>query len=201
MNPCYELSYWSRGLQIAQQWRERLHLGRNAEWDKMIKAIAALPVKDGKYVALESTPDTWDNKDSRHDHPSFLMALGQLPGDGVDRATMARTLDAVLKSWDWETKIWGWDYPMIAMTAARLGEPKKAVDVLLKSDGPNNGYTADGHNRQREDLPIYLPGNGALLSAVAMMAAGWDGAPTHDAPGFPKDGTWVVRSEGLHPLP
>ncbi len=201
MNPGYELSYWSRGLQIAQQWRERLGLGRDAEWDKMIKAIAPLPVKDGKYVALESTPDTWDNKDSRHDHPSFLMALGQLPGDGVDRATMARTLDAVLTSWDWETKIWGWDYPMIAMTAARLGEPKKAVDVLLKSDGPNNGYTASGHNRQREDLPIYLPGNGALLAAVAMMAAGWDGAPTMDAPGFPKDGTWKVRSEGLHPLP
>jgi hypothetical protein len=201
MNPCYELSYWSRGLQIAQQWRERLGLGRVAEWDKMIKLIAPLPQKDGKYVALESTPDTWDNKDSRHDHPSFLMALGQLPGDGVDRAVMARTLDAVLTTWDWETKIWGWDYPMIAMTAARLGEPKKAVDVLLKSDGPNNSYTADGHNRQREDLPIYLPGNGALLSAVAMMAAGWDGAPTHDAPGFPHDGTWVVRSEGLHPLP
>ena len=201
MNPCYELSYWSRGLQIAQQWRERLALPRDAEWDKMIKAIAPLPQKDGKYVALESTPDTWDNVASRHDHPSFMMALGQLPGDGVARAVMARTLDAVLKSWDWETKIWGWDYPMIAMTAARLGEPKKAVDVLLKSDGPNNGYTADGHNRQREDLPIYLPGNGSLLAAVAMMAAGWDGAPTHDAPGFPRDGSWVVRSEGLHPLP
>jgi hypothetical protein len=201
MNPCYELSYWSRGLQIAQQWRERLQLPRDPEWDKMIKHIAALPVKDGKYVALESTPDTWDNKDSRHDHPSFLMALGQLPGDGVDRPTMARTLDAVLTSWDWETKIWGWDYPMIAMTAARLGEPKKAVDVLLKSDGPNNGYTANGHNRQREDLPIYLPGNGALLSAVAMMAGGWDGAPAGNAPGFPRDGKWVVRAEGFHPLP
>jgi hypothetical protein len=201
MNPCYELSYWSRGLQIAQQWRERLGLGREPEWDRMIAHLAPLPVKDGKYVALESHPDTWDNKDSRHDHPSFLMALGQLPGDGVDRATMSRTLDAVLTTWDWETKIWGWDYPMIAMTAARLGEPKKAVDVLLKSDGPNNGYTPNGHNRQREDLPIYLPGNGSLLAAVAMMAAGWDGAPTHDAPGFPHDGTWVVRSEGLHALP
>ncbi len=201
MNPCYELSYWSRGLQIAQQWRGRLGMPRDPEWDKMIKAIAPLPVKAGKYVALESHPDTWDNKDSRHDHPSFLMALGQLPGDGVDRPTMARTLDAVLKSWDWETKIWGWDYPMIAMTAARLGEPRKAVDVLLKSDGPNNGYMPNGHNRQRDDLPIYLPGNGALLSAVAMMAAGWDGAPTMNAPGFPKDGTWKVRSEGLHPLP
>jgi hypothetical protein len=201
MNPTYELSYWSRGLQIAQQWRERQGLPRDAEWDKMIKAIAPLPVKDGKYVALESHPDTWENVASRHDHPSFLMALGQLPGDGVDRAIMANTLAAVLKSWDWETKIWGWDYPMIAMTAARLGEPKQAVDVLLKSDGPNNSYMPNGHNKQRDDLPIYLPGNGSLLSAVAMMAAGWDGAPSHDAPGFPHDGTWVVRSEGLHPLP
>lgn len=201
MNPCYELSYWSCGLQIAQHWRERLGLGRDAGWDKMIKAIAPLPQKDGKYVALETHPDTWDNPASRHDHPSFLMALGQCPGDGVDRVVMARTLDAVLASWDWETKIWGWDYPMIAMTAARLGEPKKAVDILLKSDSPNNQYTPNGHNPQRGDLPIYLPGNGALLSAVAMMAAGWDGAPTHDAPGFPRDGTWAVRSEGLHPLP
>jgi hypothetical protein len=59
MNPTYELSYWSRGLQIAQLWRERLNLGRDEKWDKMIKAIAPLPVKDGKYVALESHPDTW----------------------------------------------------------------------------------------------------------------------------------------------
>lgn len=200
MNPCYELSYWSRGLQIAQQWRERLGLPRDAAWDKAIAHLAPLPRKDGKYVALESTPDTWDNKESRHDHPSFLMALGQLPGDGVDRPTMARTLAAVLASWDWEAKIWGWDYPMIAMTAARLGEPATAVDVLLKSDSPNNWYTPNGHCRQREDLPVYLPGNGALLAAVAMMAAGWDGAPTMDAPGFPKAG-WVVHAEGLHPLP
>lgn len=201
MNPCYELSYWSRGLQIAQQWRERLGLRREPEWDRMIQAIAPLPQRDGEYVALESHPDTWTNKDSRHDHPSFLMALGQLPGDGVDRPTMARTLDAVLATWDWETKIWGWDYPMIAMTAARLGEPGKAVDVLLKSDSPNNLYTPNGHCRQRGDLPVYLPANGALLSAVAMMAGGWDGAPDGDAPGFPRDGTWVVRSEGLRPLP
>lgn len=202
-NPTYELSYWAWGLKTAQVWRERLGLARDAEWDKMIAGIAPLPHKDGKYVALESTPDTWDNVASRHDHPSFLMALGQLPGDGVDRAVMRRTLDAVLKSWDWETKIWGWDYPMVAMTAARLGEPQKAVDVLLKSDGPNNRYMPNGHNPQRGDLPVYLPGNGALLAAVALMAGGWDDAPKElgEAPGFPKDGTWVVRSEGLRKLP
>ncbi|MBI5693020.1 MAG: hypothetical protein HZC55_23335 [Verrucomicrobia bacterium] len=201
MNPTYELSYWVRGLKIAQTWRERLGLPREAEWDRRLAGIAALPQKDGRYVAVESHPDTWENPASRHDHPSFLMALGQLPGDGVDRAVMARTLDAVLSSWDWETKIWGWDYPMIAMTAARLGEPRKAIDILLKSDGPNNRYTANGHCPQRGDLPVYLPANGALLATVAMMAAGWDGAPSGEAPGFPRDGTWVVRHEGLRPLP
>jgi hypothetical protein len=200
MNPTYELSYWARGLEIAQQWRERLGLPRDPAWEDRRTHLAALPQKDGKYVALESHPDTWDNVDSRHDHPSFLMALGQLPGDGVDRAVMRRTLDAVLAKWDWATKIWGWDYPMIAMTAARLEAPELAVNVLLKSDGPNNGYTRAGHNPNTK-LPVYLPGNGALLAAVAMMAGGWDGAPARPAPGFPADGSWVVRAEGFQRLP
>jgi hypothetical protein len=34
-----------------------------------------------------------------------------------------------------------------------------------------------------------------------MMAAGWDGAPDIPAPGFPKDGRWTVRWEGLSRLP
>ena len=200
MNPAYELSYWARGLEIAQQWRERLGLARDAGWEQKRTHLSPLPVKDGKYVALESNPDTWDNVDSRHDHPSFLMALGQLPGDGVDRDTMRRTLHAVLSTWDWKTKIWGWDYPMIAMTAARLGETQAAVDVLLKTDGPNNRYTGAGHNTNT-NLPVYLPGNGALLAAVALMAGGWDGAPAGNAPGFPRDGQWVVKAEGFQRLP
>ncbi|HEX3730682.1 MAG TPA: hypothetical protein VHV47_12805, partial [Opitutaceae bacterium] len=134
-----------------------------------------------------------------HDHPSFLLALGMLPGDGVAPATMRRTLDAVRASWDWETKIWGWDYPMMAMTAARLGDSELAVDLLLK-DGPNNHYLPNGHCPQRGDLMLYLPANGALLSAVALMAGGWDGAEG-SAPGFPHDGRWNVRVEGMLPLP
>lgn len=199
MNPAYELSYWATGLALAQQWRARLGLAPQAEWERQRLHLSALPQKDGKYVAIESTPDTWDNVASRHDHPSFLMALGQLPGAGVDRAVMRRTLDAVLRDWDFHTKIWGWDYPMIAMTAARLDAPAQAVDVLLKTDGPNNRYTAAGHN-PNTGLPVYLPGNGALLAAVAMMAGGWDGAPARNAPGFPSQG-WTVRAEGFQPLP
>jgi hypothetical protein len=41
-----------------------------------------------------------------------------------------------------------------------------------------------------------LPGNGGILTTVAMMCAGWDGT-TEENPGFPKDGTWKVRSEGF----
>jgi hypothetical protein len=89
---------------------------------------------------------------------------------------------------------------MMAMTAARLGKPDLAIDALLM-DTPKNAYRANGHNHQRPGLTIYLPGNGALLYAVAMMAAGWDGAPGGSAPGFPRDGRWVVRWEGLRRAP
>ena len=34
----------------------------------------------------------------------------------------------------------------------------------------------------------------------SMMCAGWDGCSVSN-PGFPKDGKWNVRWEGLHPMP
>src|SRR5215831_12503170 len=103
----------------------------------------------------------------------------------------------VIKEWQWE-RTWGWDYPMTAMTAARLGERKAAVDALMMDTGKNH-YLANGHNWQRRDLPCYLPGNGGLLYAVALMAAGWQGSPHSHAPGFPDDGSWTVRWERLSP--
>ena len=211
-NPAFELAYWRWALGVAQQWRERLGLGRDAHWDDVIARLAPLPQQAGRYVALESQPDTWTNLASRHDHPSMLMPLGFLPGGpGVDRATMGRTLDGVLNDWDFETKIFGWDYPMIAMTATRLGRPADAVEILLR-DAPNNGYTASGHCPQsgdraqernaegRREIAAYLPANGALLAAVDLMLAGWDGC-AEEHPGFPKDGTWKIKAEGWQRMP
>jgi len=82
------------------------------------------------------------------------------------------------------------------MAAARCGLPELAVDALLLPVEKNR-YLPNGHNYQRPGLTAYLPGNGGLLSAVAMMVAGWDGDPRCDAPGFPKNGKWKITWEGL----
>ena len=89
---------------------------------------------------------------------------------------------------------------MIAMTAARLGEGETAINALLM-DKSKNTYLINGHNAQGPGLPLYLPGNGGLLYAVAMMAAGWTDAPARNAPGFPADGSWTVKWEGLQKAP
>ncbi len=193
-NPTFELAYWSHGLKIGQRWRERLGLKRNPEWDHVINRLAPLPQREGVYLAHENCPQTYTERN--HDHPSMFGALGFLPGDGVDREVMRRTLDKTMKEWQWD-KTWGWDYPLTAMTAARLGEGRIAVDALLMATEKNR-YLPNGHNWQRPNLPCYLPGNGGLLYAIAMMAAGWRDGPRGNAPGFPQDGSWVVRWENLH---
>jgi hypothetical protein len=198
-NPAFELEYWRWGLATAQTWRERLGLPRRRDWDDVLNRLSPLPVADGVYVNAESDPGTFRDPSKRRDHPSLLGALGLLPGGMADPETMRRTLLKVRETWQWE-HTWGWDYPLAAMTAARVGEPSLAIDFLLM-DTPKNRYHPNGHNYQRPGLTIYLPGNGSLLAAAAMMAAGWDGAPARHAPGFPNDGRWTVRWEGLHKLP
>jgi hypothetical protein len=193
-NPTFELVYWAYGLKIAQLWRERLRMKRKPEWDSVISKLSHLPARDGVYLAHENCPETYSGRN--YDHPSMLGALGVLPGDRVDRETMRRTLKRVMKEWQWE-RTWGWDYPLAAMTAARLGETGMAVDALLMPTEKNQ-YLANGHNWQRDNLPCYLPGNGGLLYASAMMAGGWRGSPGEPAPGFPADGSWRVRSEKLN---
>jgi hypothetical protein len=195
-NPAFELSYWRFGLRVAQEWREHLGLPREGSWDRVLTNLAPLPVADGVYLQSETQPDTYANWN--WEHPSLIGPLGMLPGDGVDRATMHATLLKVWKSWDWNRKSWGWDFPMMAMAAARNGEPEMAVDALMLPVAANqfekNGLSSGG------PFP-YFPANGGLLSAVAMMAAGWDGAPDKNAPGFPDNGQWVVRWEGLNRAP
>jgi protein-glucosylgalactosylhydroxylysine glucosidase len=122
---------------------------------------------------------------------------GCMPGTNVDRNIMERTYLKLQKRLRNPYNVWGCDFPMFAMCAVRLGRPREAIDSLLQEDS-RNVYLPNGHMMQRPDLPVYLPANGGLLWAVALMAAGWEGGPADPAPGFPRDGSWTVRHEGLH---
>jgi hypothetical protein len=189
----FDLAYWRWGLDQAQRWRERRGLPREPHWDEVRRNLAPLPVADGVFVRSAQWNDTYTKR--AWEHPDPVGVFGMLPPiDGVDAQTAQRTVAKVGQTWDWN-RCWGWDFPWMAMAAARTGQAALAVDALLK-DSARNNYPINGINNG-----WYLPGNGGLLYAVAMMAAGWDGAPHRQAPGFPDDGTWVVRWEGLKPAP
>ncbi len=199
INPAFELSYWAFGLETAQRWRQRLGLDRHDKWEHVLDFLSELPSNNGFYHNVENALNTFEDEFHRNDHPTLLGAFGMLPNQNIDVEMMRRTLEQVMTSWNWQ-RTWGWDYPLVAMTAARVGRPDIAIDVLLK-EVPKNTYLNNGHNWQSDRLPLYLPGNGGLLTAVAMMAAGWDGAPDVFAPGFPQDGRWIIQFENLEKLP
>ncbi len=199
VNPPFELSYWHFAMNVAQLWRERLGQKRNLQWDEMIDKLSPLAHLDGLYLAAETALDTYHDIRYTSDHMAVLGAFGVLPKSPQFRTDiMQNTLNWVWDNWNWG-KTWGWDYPMTAMNAARLGDTEKAVGALLM-DKRTNTYLPNGHNYQDSRLRVYLPGNGGLLTAVAMMCAGWDGNEIPN-PGFPKDGNWNVKWEGLKPMP
>ncbi|WP_018932155.1 hypothetical protein [Gracilibacillus lacisalsi] len=192
-NPPYELEYWKYGLETALKWAKRLGDPQNEKWQHVVDHLKQPRDKDGVYLAHENCDRTFMEKN--HDHPSMVAAFGILPGTLIDNDIMKSTLFKVKDEWQWDTA-WGWDFPMCAMTAARLGEAELAIDFLLM-DAVKNTHLPNGHNYQRPGLSAYLPGNGGLLIAIAMMIAGWDDHNGESYPGFPKDGKWTIQAEGF----
>ena len=93
------------------------------------------------------------------DHPSVLGALGMPPETPmVNKTIMKNTFNWIWDNWSWKDT-WGWDFPMTAMTATRLGNAEKAIEALLMPIATNR-YLNNGHNYQDDRLTIYLPGNG-----------------------------------------
>ena len=185
INPIFELGYFRYGLRTALEWADRLGLSekRTKKWKEVLSKMAPLPVADGVYTTYEGIPDMWTKY--TYEHPALTGVYGMLPGDGVDQPTFKRTLEKVSKEWQFN-RIWGWDFPMLAM----------AIDMLMH---PSAGFQFDEHGLATGGPFPYFPSNGALLTAVAMMCGGWDGSEG-EAPGFPKDGSWTVRYEGFVPM-
>ncbi|TAM94051.1 MAG: hypothetical protein EPN39_18575 [Chitinophagaceae bacterium] len=196
-DPAFELEYWRFGLRAAQNWFKKLHLPANPKWEEVLEKLAPLPVENGLYVQWEGIDSMWTKYN--YEHPALTGIFGVLPGYNVDTAVMQKTFEKVQKVWNYN-RVWGWDFPMVAMCAARLGHPAQAVNMLLDSSArfhfDEHGFVGGGN-----PYP-YLPSNGGLLYAVAMMTAGWDGDKNVPEPGFPKeDSSWVVEWEGLKKAP
>jgi len=188
-NPTFELAYWSWALRTANKWRQRLNLPISEAWERVASRMQRPPMMpNGTYAALETPPFL-----VRKDHPSMLMALGWLPDtEVIDEQAMRLTLESVWRDWDLQTS-WGWDYPVMSMTAARLGDIKRSLEALLLPS-PKNQFLANGHNPQIPGfLTLYLPANGGLLAAVAHLVTAIDrGAELPDG--------WHVEAEGFDTL-
>lgn len=182
--PAFESAYWFYAL--------NKHAKEHWHYAQLCKHFAPLAIENGLYLCAAK-----DGDESGEGHPAVLAALGMLPATGyIDANVMKATLEDILTNWDWDTAR-GADFAMTAMCAARLGEPQKAIDALLM-DKAANKYLANGLNGQNGE--VSLTGNGGLLSAIALMCAGWNGCETQN-PGFPADGSWNIRWEKINPLP
>lgn len=181
-NPAFELLYYKYGLNTAYNLLKLI--GKEDESFKIIAGkIKNVPVYDGKYSSYEDCRDTYTKLNI--DHPSFVFAYGFLPEEG-DREILNASLDEILKSWNKES-LWGWDFAFLAMALCRVGRQKEAFDVLLM-ETEKNTYVKNGHNAQllRDDLPLYLPGNGSLLLAMTVL---------ENCKG------WYIQTEGLMKYP
>ena len=188
INPSFELVYWYWGLKTAQEWRKRLNLDPVPKWNDITGKISKLPVQNGLYLCSEDTKDSYQNQRYLSDHPIVAGISGVMPETKlVDPVILGNSLDTIMVKWNWKTT-WGWDFPMLAMSAASIGRGEQAIDFLLMN-APKNRYLLNGHNYQDARLSIYLPGNGGLLTAVAKMCVSKQ---------FPHNGKWKVKWENLN---
>ncbi|KAL1963970.1 hypothetical protein VTN77DRAFT_7645 [Rasamsonia byssochlamydoides] len=225
-NPTFEVAYWRFGLDIAMAWKERLGQPVPESWRHVAEHLAPLPTVEvaipttntdtnttttytTTYTLYEGIPNMWLDPETVTSHPALSAVYGLLPPTALVNKTIASaTATEIARAWNFSS-CWGWDFPLLAMTATRLGEIDQAVGYLV-----HEGFAFDDVG-----MPVgsdataptpYFPGAGALLLAVAMMAGGWSGSSNNSdassaglgfgtgagaAPGFPRE--WDVRAEGF----
>ncbi|OBU00612.2 hypothetical protein VE01_01144 [Pseudogymnoascus verrucosus] len=198
LNLAYEVSYWRYGLDIARQWKHRLHQPIPAQWTTVAANMAPPPQAGGLYADYEGLNSSWwADPDLNGDPRSMIMLQGTLPDTpAVDHEVARRTADRVWEVWT-DGKVAGWGRPVLAINSARVGNPERAVHHLTAYDYwsfDDAGFASRGISSGTP--PPFIPGNAAFLYAVAYLAGGWRGSEGN-APGFPKNAGWVVKQEGL----
>ena len=132
---------------------------REPKWDEILAKLSKPPVVDGLCVDAENAicPARYQTPKGKFlPRPAWFEAFGCMRGDEVDKEAMSRTFDQI---WN-ETNdgcqwlFWGCDFPMLAMTAARLGKTREALDIA-----------AFGASQQRRSGQRFQSGRLDALSA------------------------------------
>ncbi|KAH8680180.1 Six-hairpin glycosidase-like protein [Ilyonectria robusta] len=198
LNLAYEIAYWRYGLDVACKWKKRLGRSIPDSWSDVASRLAKPPQIDGLYTVYEGlNASWWEDPALIGDPRSLNMMKGFLPdASAVDEEVARLTADKIWDIWP-DAKIRGWGRPVLAINSARIGNPERAIHHLTAYDYwkfDDAGFAIRGGDGGTP--PPFMPGNAGLLLAVAYMAEGWDGSSS-DAPGFPKNGEWVVEKENL----
>ncbi|KAI8935111.1 hypothetical protein NX059_007706 [Plenodomus lindquistii] len=197
-NLAYEIAYWRWGLDAAIKWKGKLNQTAPEKWTHVAANLALPPQVDGLYAVYDGLNISWWNDPKLNGDPrSLIMLQGILPDTpAVDPEVALRTANKVWEIWG-DEKIRGWGRPVLAVNSARIGNPERAIYHLTAFDYwkfDDAGFAIRGGDGGTP--PPFMPGNAGFLFAIAYCAAGWQGS-TEDAPGFPKDGSWIVKHEGL----
>lgn len=220
-NPLFELVYTAYTLDLASEWRAVLGLAPSPSYEAVAGNIAALPLDPAWPASPANTPlysldvgcvcyylpggagnALCDKKllpaggstcGSVSSHPLLVGAFGLVNGlarggrYGVDRSTANASVAEIIRLWPQWTSAWGWDDGLLAMSLTRLGwAPEASVAMLLDDKFP---FYKSG---QTLCCPTYLPGNGGLLLAVAMIGGGTDTSPPCAFPA-----SWGAVCEGF----
>jgi hypothetical protein len=205
-NPTFELAYWRFGLKIAQKWYERQKLPVPEDIKKVYNNLSPFPTANGTYIAYEGVQDMWHSSKLTSDHPSLLGIFGMLPPDDKLNLTIFQnTVANVYQTFFADPGVpisppspalpvsrphYGWDFPLMAMTAARMGDTERAINWLLH---PDFSFDDAGMPNGGNVVPTpYFPSSGGLLMAVAMLADGW-----RDIPGRKWPRSWICEAEGF----
>lgn len=174
-NLAYELAYWQYGLNQARTWKQRLGAPVPEHWTTVASNLAPLPTADdGLYTPYEGLNSSWwDDSELNSDPRSLSMLRGILPSTGtpsVDEEVAKKTAAKVNEVWGGvDEKVFGWGRPVLAINAARLGEPERAVGYLTAFDYwvfDDAGFAERGGNGESYVFKALAPGVAVISMGI-----------------------------------
>lgn len=165
-NPMFEVEYFRYVL--SKQKEIDLILYGKERYDYYFYVNNLIKPKISNNVYLK-THDMQNEMDMYPDHPTETFSYSFFKSKIINKDVMKSTLDFVINNLDLSS-YWGWDFPLMGMTAINLGYIELGIKICTM-DALNNNYLYNGHNTSnRSDLKIYLPGNGAFLLFYKLLS-------------------------------